>query len=252
MDEVERLRRQAEIRKRRLLERSSARMKLIYPNYEESSNCESNESALDDGYGGLMKSESVAKGDHFDHEDVGPDEGYQFSASRVSTSSTFPAYFREGASEETTKRGPSPGPRTPPYIEYWNRRELGRLRRVGSCVLGILLFVAHHFVPDSFSSRVSSVSGIALFSICQLLAIQASFYGYSRSFLRFAGPRDCGNRTWSSLILGCASTRELDSFALLSILVQYGVAVKNVISEWLHLVTFYFITSLLSGTALTN
>lgn len=256
-DDVERLRQQAEIRKRRLLERSSSRMKLIYPNYEESSSTESSESIKNGRLRESSRAESFAKKDCFGDNSGGSD---CLNASRASTSCTVPAFSRDGvASEgETEKQTSDLEKNMVSYVEYWNRKESEILRKVGPCILGMLLFTAHHFAPDSsllffFPVRINSLSGIISFCIYQLLILQVHIYTYFCSLPRFSNSNSHGeNKMWCNFILGCKNTQKLDKFATINILIQYGLAVKNIISEWLYLVTFYSLTGFICSPFLSN
>lgn len=254
-DDVERLRRQAEIRKRRLLERSSARMKLINPNYEESSNAESLESILDDGPGKSFRTNLIAKSGCFGDEVNNSGGSDHFNLSRASTSCTVPAFPQDGVTsgEEGEQQSPDSDLKMLSYVEYWNRKESDFLRKAGPCVLGVLLFAAHHFAPDSsslllFPVRTNSVSGIIAFCIYQLFIFQAHVYTYFCSLTRPSNSSSHGgNKVWCNFFLGCKNTQKLDKFATIHILIQYGFALRSLVSEWLYLVTFYFLTGLFSS-----
>ncbi|OII70769.1 uncharacterized protein cubi_00914 [Cryptosporidium ubiquitum] len=256
-DEVEKLRKQAEIRKRRLLERSSARLKLIYPNYEESTNNESFESIPDDESGEFSKAKLIKNDNDLDYNKDNDSISDGFNTSRVSTSSTFPAFSQGKIYEETEEKDFCSDFRLVSYIEYWNQGESDRLRKIGSCILGVLLFLTHNFVPDSFSFqflpvKINSISGIISFFIYQILISQIYFYNYFRLLIVPTGSNKVEKKTLCKIILGCNSTQKVDYFVAMNNIIQYALAIKNFISEWLLLVTFYSFVSFIHSSFLTN
>ncbi|KAH8585032.1 uncharacterized protein ELE39_000983 [Cryptosporidium sp. chipmunk genotype I] len=249
-DEVERLRRQAEIRKRRLLERSSDRLRLIYPNYEESANSESMESIENAGYGKSSKSKLIG-------DDDNSSDG--LNSSRVSTSGTFPPFSRDKIAEKIEKQGSSSDLRVVSFVEYWNQGEFETLRKAGSCILGLFLFLIHNFVPDSYScrffpakTRINSVSGIISFFMYQLLIFQLYLYSYFRFLFNSTGSNSSKNKKWCNFIFGCNDTRKVDYFVIMNNVVQYTFAIRNLISEWFLLVTFYLCVDFLHSPFLAN
>ncbi|XP_666091.1 hypothetical protein [Cryptosporidium hominis TU502] len=249
-DEVEKLRRQAEIRKRKLLERSSDRLKLIYPNYEESENNVSLESITDVRYGESSKSKPISECKSSISET---------NSRKISTNGTFSDFSQEEIGDQRKKQDSRSGLKLVSYIEYWNQKEFEKFRKVGSCILGIFLFMIHNFVPDSclyqfFSAkiRINSISGIVSFIVYQFLVSQVYLYSYFSIFLNYSGSNDSENKKWYKSIFGCNNTQKVDYLVIMNNIIQFAIATKNFISEWFLLVTFYSFFSFIHIYFLAN
>ncbi|KAK9173408.1 hypothetical protein CmeUKMEL1_02600 [Cryptosporidium meleagridis] len=249
-DEVERLRRQAEIRKRRLLERSSDRLKLIYSNYEESESKESFESIAGVRYGESSKSKLLSKYESSINETNSRETG---------KNGTLSDFSWEEIGNQRMKQDSRSGLELISYIEYWNQKEFKKFRKAGSCILGIFLFMIHNFVPDSClyqffpaKIRINSISGIISFILYQFLVFQVLLYRYFCLFLNYSGSNYSENKKWYKFIFGCNNSQKMDYLVIMNNIIQFSIAARNFISEWFLLVTFYSFVSFIHICFLAN
>ncbi|KAF7456112.1 putative integral membrane protein [Cryptosporidium felis] len=231
MDQAEILRKQAEIRKRKVLERSSERLRLIYPNFEEEPS--------DSGSADLRTEDAL-----------GTNKRVYSNLSRASTDSTFHSREKLITTENFSDKCPeedsfettfSKELEVTGFLELWGTRKSRVSKRLGSSFLGATLFILHSFVPSNFGIfgiRPSSISGILSFLLFQLafslMIVCSQMLNY---FSLDRARKDLG---WGHFIFGSKGLRrQKHNLFVYNTLQQISVA-KSVTSDWFLLVTVYF------------